>query len=201
MPKKLESKACRICGEAVQRQQRQDRKAFYYPRQCQNCFKKDRDPIAHSENMKRFHAEHGHPRQLPLGTRRLHKSGENSFYWEIKIGPGRTQWEYEHRLIAQSLIGRALQSNEIVHHDNENSLDNTPTNLIVLTKAEHAIVHFSLPPERWSLHFDHCQDCLGISRKHISKGLCSSCYQKQDRLANLEAFRARDKARRLIAGM
>lgn len=47
----------------------------------------------------------------------------------------------EHRLVAEKMIGRYLKENEVVHHINENKLDNRPENLKVMTAWEHMKLH------------------------------------------------------------
>jgi hypothetical protein len=47
----------------------------------------------------------------------------------------------EHRHVAEREIGRPLRDDEDVHHDNRQSDDNHPANLVVLTKSEHAKLH------------------------------------------------------------
>lgn len=47
----------------------------------------------------------------------------------------------EHRLVAEKKIGRYLKENEVVHHINENKLDNRPENLQVMSNSEHMKMH------------------------------------------------------------
>jgi hypothetical protein len=43
----------------------------------------------------------------------------------------------------ESILGRRLRSDEIVHHKDENKKNNEPGNLELMTRAEHARHHFS----------------------------------------------------------
>jgi hypothetical protein len=61
----------------------------------------------------------------------------------------RPKWRYvvlangklEHREIAETLIGRPLDRNEIVHHINGVENDNDPKNLCVMDRDEHELFH------------------------------------------------------------
>lgn len=50
-----------------------------------------------------------------------------------------------HRWLMEQELGRKLRSDEVVHHINENKLDNDINNLEVLSKSEHARLHAKPP--------------------------------------------------------
>ena len=52
------------------------------------------------------------------------------------------QYQYLHRLLMELYLGRELSHNEIVHHINNDKLDNSINNLQVLSISAHAMLTF-----------------------------------------------------------
>lgn len=66
--------------------------------------------------------------------------------WYIKDGykyvmVGKRHYEPEHRVVMERFLGRKLKSQEHVHHEDENKLNNSPSNLRVLSRSEHMRIH------------------------------------------------------------
>lgn len=55
-----------------------------------------------------------------------------------------------HRVIVEEREGRELSRNEIVHHVDHNPLNNDPSNLVILNRAEHARLHSGGKRRRWT---------------------------------------------------
>lgn len=54
----------------------------------------------------------------------------------------KTYGRHTHRLVAEQILGRPLAAGEIVHHIDGNKRNNDPSNLMVMTQAEHCRLHF-----------------------------------------------------------
>lgn len=71
---------------------------------------------------------------LPVGTKRINNKGRIL----IKTSTG---WEQEHRYVMKNFINRNLYEDEIVHHIDENKMNNDITNLILMNHGEHTVLH------------------------------------------------------------
>lgn len=61
--------------------------------------------------------------------------------WEPSHPNARNGYVAEHRIIMEKKIGRNLHSDEVVHHVNNNPSDNSPENLILMTRRDHTKLH------------------------------------------------------------
>lgn len=185
MPKRLEFKYCRICGAKVFGVLRNTRKAYWYPRQCQDCFHKPRDPKKAEEGRMRGLIAARKLRTKPIGSNRIDWICGIP-YRVIKTDQG---WKREHRVVAEAKYGRKLQTGEHTHHIDENSLNNSPENLMVLSSGLHRKAHHPLQG-KWSKKFDACLNCGTDQRRHFSFGLCTACYQRKGVRAKFGSLKA-----------
>ena len=90
----------------------------------------------HLKNLRKSLLEIGQWKQI--GSTYLH----NGYRWiKTRNGNGSSNFVLEHRYIMAQHIGRLLSSNELVHHKNENKLDNRIENLELMTSNVHSHLH------------------------------------------------------------
>lgn len=88
---------------------------------------------------------HGHHTRLFSSEEQARRGRQNDGSALRDRGEGKTYRKvgqrHEHRRVAESKLGRALLRGEIVHHKDLNKRNNDPSNLDVLTRAEHIREH------------------------------------------------------------
>lgn len=84
--------------------------------------------------------------------------------------PSTRRWMYEHRQVAEQMVGRPLKPTEHVHHKDHDPRNNSPDNLVILSSRDHLLQH---PPARKQFHCD-VADCPS---PHYAKGLCRNHYR------------------------
>ncbi len=80
---------------------------------------------------------------------------------------------YTHTVVATEKIGRTLHANEIVHHIDGDKANNDPSNLAVMTRRQHGLLHQQLE----KLAFDLVKE--GLIRYEEDDGYtCSSALER-----------------------
>jgi hypothetical protein len=95
------------------------------------------------------------------------RGSTGNWYWEIKVeGCGR-KWPLEHRHIMSQRLGRKLLHKEIVHHIDDDGLNNDPDNLELTDSVSHTKHHTKGIKPNCSCV---CPDC-GKTLEHFAKGI------------------------------
>jgi hypothetical protein len=105
------------------------------------------------------------------GGRRLQNG-----YVMIMVGDGK--YRQEHRLIMESIIGRRLTDDEVVHHANGDRADNRIENLVLMTRKDHG-----------QLHRPRMVAACHPEKPYGSHGMCKTCYAQYLREKDREHYR------------
>lgn len=103
---------------------------------CPDCYKRKRELAAQG-----------------VATNNYENAGGGGYCWK-------------HRKIAEELVGRKLNSSEVVHHIDENPRNNEITNLLVISRSMHGKLHLYLDTQRVILakalneNFENCWNTL-----------------------------------------
>jgi len=90
-------------------------------------------------------------RLMPGVLRQRHLAVCSQTYWEVhqpqsdstyRASDGK-RWVWLHRLVAETLLGAVPSAGEVVHHIDENTHNNAPSNLSIEDNASHARIHLA----------------------------------------------------------
>jgi len=115
---------CEYCGKTFKKYHRPDSKR---PRFCsQQCWLKVHN---NPERNKEVSVQTAEKRANSLRGR-----GEGKNYTKY-------HGKHLHRIVAEKMLERPLKKEEIVHHIDGNKFNNKPSNLQIITRAEHIELH------------------------------------------------------------
>lgn len=89
------------------------------------------------------------------------------------------RWVYKHREVMEEYIGRKLNSDEHIHHIDEDPKNNSISNLKIVTISEHAKIH---KPSKYRVR-GKCT-VVGCDNTHHAKGMCNTHYMRELRKLN-----------------
>ena len=99
-------------------------------------------------------------------------------YVRISINSHR---RYEHRVVAERMLGRPLASHEYVHHRDGDRTNNDPANLEVLSQRRHMREHYESYREKdgeWEHRCSKCGKWLPLTsfrKTRAGRGTASCC--------------------------
>ncbi len=129
---------------AFSRKKRREGRHEYLARVCSQCEKKFKARRFEQRFCSRRCASDAKRRFLSIpgclenASRKLDKTlGYVRVYCPMHPEANTWGYVYEHRLVAEQMIGRRLIKDEVVHHKNRKRWDNRPENLEVMDKRAH----------------------------------------------------------------
>jgi IS30 family transposase len=126
----------------------------------------------HAQRVRRY----GDPNYItPERVRRLHSSEAQrarkrpkSHVYKKLMG------RHEHRAVAETMLGRKLRPDEIVHHKDRNKHNNSPENLEIITRAQHVAEHKLEMTAGTRAHAKLSPQDIGAIKSLLSVGISQS---------------------------
>lgn len=89
--------------------------------------------------------------------RRIHGPKKSPAGYTVVYAPehpraDRNGYVWEHVLVMEKELGRYLAADEVVHHIDRNKSNNDPSNLLAMTKSQHAAIHYAEKRDRMRYH-------------------------------------------------
>lgn len=81
---------------------------------------------------------------------------------------GWSNYRKEHVLVAERVLGRALNDDDVVHHKDGNKLNNDPENLWVCTSSEHRKAHASLQKIAFELYISGYITFDDVNKEYVA---------------------------------
>ena len=134
---------CPICGKEFERYHTQVKPINFCSRLCLGAAFRTglliRDASKTSKHMTEYNIEHN-PTSMDSGRRLKLR------YQHLGKGEGKAKYakylgRREHVYVAERILGRKLEKNEVVHHIDRNPRNNNPENLVVMTNSQHTRLH------------------------------------------------------------
>jgi len=148
MPRERGRKLCRLCNLKRLRTIAKNKPRYMYNNTCVLC----------QSLFKAWHKNQKLCKSCYILKKTLAAKSRVSGKYVMLKKPGKT----EHRSLCESILGRYLACNEVVHHISGNPTDNQVNNLIVITRDTHRKLHAFLEMQRVILEkssIDNPENC------------------------------------------
>ena len=113
-------------------------------------------------------------------------------YAVCKEHPNATQYGYVlyHRVLIENKIGRLLRKDEVIHHKDENKMNNSLDNLEIMSAQEHSRLHASRGrsvkqitcPECGKLIYKEARQLHKSKKMNFCSRSCNGKYQRRKQL-------------------